>query len=242
MLSGKIKNASGFTLIEIAVVLVIVGILVGSFIGSFADRIDTTRRDNTKKELDEIKSVLMAFAFSQTFPHLPCPDTDVPPDGDENRLVSGACAAATGFLPWNTVGGAGYADAWDNRYHYRVNVDYANNAGFVLTTNDNNSATVDTSVGNNNISLLSNAVAVIYSKGKNGLGGISSSNINRPALPAVGNGYDDENENADGDDVFMSRSMTKEGAAITGGIFDDIVIWINSYELKAKMVEAGKLP
>jgi len=240
LLNSNIKNASGFTLIEIAVVLVIIGILIGSFIGTFAERIDTTRRDNTIKELDEIKTVLLAFAFSQAPPYLPCPDTDVPPDGEENR-GGGVCTAATGFLPWITIG-AGYADAWDNRYRYWVNTDYANNAGFLITTNDANSATVETRVGNNNIDLLENAVAVIYSHGKNGLGGISVDDVNRDALPAVGTGYDDENENADADDKFMSRLLTKEGAAVAGGIFDDIVTWINSYELKAKMVEAGKLP
>ncbi len=229
----------GFTLIEIAVVLVIVGILVGSFIGTFADRIDTTRRDNTKNNLDEIKTMLIAYAFSQpAAPYLPCPDTDIPPDGQENR-GGGVCVAATGLLPWVTIG-AGYVDAWDTRYRYWVNTDYANSAGFLLTTDDVNSATVETRVGNNNTPLLNNAVAVIYSHGKNGLGGIGSNNINRAALPAVG--YDDENENFDGDNLFMSRSLTKEGAAVNGGIFDDIVIWVNSYELKAKMVEVGKLP
>ncbi|MFV2005057.1 MAG: type II secretion system protein [Gammaproteobacteria bacterium] len=241
MLSRNIKNASGFTLVEIAIVLVIVGILIGSFIGTFASRIDTTRRDNTKKELDEIKTVLMAFAFSQATPYLPCPDTDVPPDGAENRGGGGVCAAATGFLPWQTIG-TGYADAWGTRYRYWVNTDYANGAGFMLTTNDNNSATVETRVGNNNVAVLNSAVAVIYSHGKNGLGGISVDDTNRDVLPAVGNGYDDENNNADGDNMFMSRSPTKEGATITGGIFDDIVTWINSYELKAKMVEVGKMP
>ena len=46
------KQQSGFTLVEIAVVLVLVGLLVGSFIGTFANRVDTTRRDNTIKELE----------------------------------------------------------------------------------------------------------------------------------------------------------------------------------------------
>ena len=40
----------------------------------------------------------------------------------------------------------------------------------------------------------------------------------------------------------MSRTPTEEGAAATGGIFDDILVWINSYELKAKMVDVGVLP
>ena len=53
MFVNNINKQSGFTLIEIAVVLVIVGILVGSFIGSITNRIETTRRDNTKKQLED---------------------------------------------------------------------------------------------------------------------------------------------------------------------------------------------
>ena len=40
----------------------------------------------------------------------------------------------------------------------------------------------------------------------------------------------------------MSHYVTDEGVAAAGGAFDDILVWINSYELKAKMVETGALP
>lgn len=236
------SREAGFTLIEIAVVLVIVGLLVGSFIGTFADRVEDTRRDNTMKELEEIKRVLMAYAFTRSPPHLPCPDTDVIPDGLENR-VAGNCAA-TGYLPWRDLG-IGYADVWNNRYHYWVNTDYANNAGFDLTTADvsANSGTVNTRVGNPQREIINNAVTIVYSPGKNMLGGLSVDDVAREAVPAIGGGHDDENENADGDRDFMSRPPREEGAStLNGGIYDDITVWISSFELKAKMVEAGVLP
>ena len=239
VVTAKSSKAAGFTLIEIAVVLVIVGLLVGSFIGSLADRIDDTRRDNTKKELEEIKRVLIAYAFTRSPPHLPCPDTDATPDGVENR-VAGNCAA-TGYLPWGTLG-VGFADAWDNRYRYWVNTDYADNVGFLLSTNDVNSGTVNTRIGNPKQEIINNAVAVVYSHGKNMLGGHSIDDVDRAAIPG-GPTHFDELENSNLDRHFISRTPREEGAsAINGGIYDDITVWISSYELKARMVEAGVLP
>ena len=70
---SKLKKQSGFTLIEIAVVLVLVGLLLGSFIGSITQRIETSQRENTKKQLEDIKVALLGFASAQG--RLPCPTT-----------------------------------------------------------------------------------------------------------------------------------------------------------------------
>ena len=243
MLKMKHFKQDGFTLVEIAVVLVIVGLLVGSFIGTFVSRVDATRRDNTKSELLDIKQVLIAYAFSQgANVYLPCPDTDDPPDGSENRLA-GACTpgGALGTLPWITLG-LGREDSWATHYRYWVNDAYAINAGFNLTSDDagGGNARVRTRVNDAPADIVTNAVAVIFSHGKNRLGGVSVEGVDQDAIPVAGR--DDENENGDGDQVYMARSPSEEGSAAAGGVFDDIVIWINSYELKAKMVEAGKLP
>ncbi len=236
------KKQSGFTLIEIAVVLVIVGLLVGSFVGTFADRVDSTRQSNTKKELEEIKQVLMAYVYTGVVPYaLPCPDTDLPPDGLSND-VGGVCTAVVGTLPWITLG-MGQQDDWGTRYSYWVDQNYANSAvGFDLATGIAGSAQINTRINNNVSVMAQNAIAVIFSRGKNGFGGISFEGVNRDVVPALGNGHDDELENDDGDPTFISRFKTDEGVAAAGGAFDDILVWINAYELKAKMVETGSLP
>ena len=233
----------GFTLVEIAVVLVIVGLLVGSFIGTFAERIETTRRDNTVNELEEIKQVLMAYGYTNSPVYLPCPDANLPPDGVEDRDVAGNCTAGTavGTLPWVSLGMA-QSDAWNNRYSYWVNPDFARDTGFDLSTGDANSAQVNTRINNLAVAVATNAAAVVFSRGENGLGGVSIEGVNREAIPAPGNGHDDEIENANANSVFMQRYKTEEGVAAAGGAFDDILMWINSYELKAKMVEASVLP
>jgi len=240
------KKQTGFTLVEVAIVLVIVGLLIGSFIGTVASRIDMTLRNETSAELEEIKNVLMAYAFSKApQPYLPCPDITVPPDGLEDRTM-GICDAvgAVGTLPWRDLG-LGFDDAWGARYRYWVSSNYTDsNTGFTLASADvgGGNSLIQTRLGDVNTNIVQNAVAVIFSHGKNGLGGVSVSGINLPPIPAVGNGHDDENENVDANSVFMSRLPSEEGSAAIGGVYDDILIWINSYEIKAKMVATGVLP
>jgi len=241
--SKYLKRQSGFTLIEMAVVLVIVGLLLGSFIGTFASRVDTTNRSDTKKELEEIKKVLLAYAFTQSPVNLPCPDAAAIPDGISDG-GGGVCTsgANVGALPWITLG-MGQQDSWGTHYSYWVNPDYSNNiTGFDLTTGNAQSAQINTRINNNPNAIVPNAVAVIFSRGKNGLGGVSVDGVARDIIPAAGNGHDDELENDDANSRFMSRFKTDEGVAANGGAFDDILIWINSYEIKAKMVEVGVLP
>lgn len=236
------KKQTGFTLIEMAVVLVIVGLLAGSFIGTFVSRVDTTRRDNTNKELLEIKRTIIAYAFTRGGGvYLPCPDTVIPPTGDETR-VAGVCSPADtmGTLPWKTLG-LGREDAWATHYRYWVNDDYAAAVGFNLTFDDElgGNAIIQTRLNDVNTNMVQNAVAVIFSHGKNTKGGIGVNSINQPAIPAANI---DEVENGDGGQLYMARPPSEIGSASAGGVFDDVLVWINSYELKAKMVDVGKLP
>ena len=241
----------GFTLVELAIVLVIVGVLLGGFIGTLASRIETTRHSETIEELEEIKAALIAHAFTMGVgnTYLPCPDA--PDDTDADGLSDGdgigeaLCTAAagtdTGLLPWVTLG-LGGADSWNNRYEYWVD-DVFSDVGipFNLTTNSGGeirTRRIDGTVAD--VSLANNIVAVIYSRGKNGLGGIGTDRAFKVAIPATG--HDDEDENENGDGIFISRSPTYMDDTTDVGTFDDIVVWISEYELKAKMVEAGVLP
>ena len=251
-MNNKLLNIqNGFTLVELAIVLVIVGVLLGGFIGTLASRIETTRYGETVEDLEEIKAALIAHAFSNGVgnTYLPCPDApaDTDADGlsDGDGLSEATCTAAggtdTGSVPWVTLG-LGPADSWNNRYEYWVHEDFSD-AGvpFVLTTNSGGeirTRRVDGTVAD--VSLANNIVAVIYSRGKNSLGGIGTDRSFKAAIPATG--HTDEEENENGDITFVSRSPTYEDDTTDVGTFDDIVIWISEYELKAKMVEAGVLP
>ncbi len=134
MLVDKIKKESGFTLIEIAVVLVIVGLLLGSFMGSLSQRIETTQRVNSKKQLEDIKRALLGFVSAQG--RLPCPTTtaangfEVPFSGSTTVTP---CTLQHGFIPGKTLGIDGaynldnlLLDVWGNPLRYSVTTNNSN--------------------------------------------------------------------------------------------------------------------
>ena len=125
---------SGFTLIEIAVVLVLVGLLLGSFIGSITQRIETSQRENTKKQLEDIKTALLGFVSARG--RLPCPTTTA---GDGNEQPFGGstkaipCTLQHGFIPGKTLGISGaynrdtlLVDVWGNPIRYSVTTNNSN--------------------------------------------------------------------------------------------------------------------
>lgn len=235
-----VKYQSGFSLIELAVVLVIIGVLVGSFIGTFGARIDNTRRVETRDALDKIKLSLYGFALSQSPVRLPCPDTDN--DGLED-LAGASCSSLTspGNLPWRTLG-IERGDAWASNYSYWAADEYSNTAGFTRITDATGVGEIrDTTDPVFNV-ISDNVSAVIISHGKNSYGSVGVNNVAKPVLPA-GAAYDDERENLDTDAaqpvLFISRPVADEAAATA---YDDIITWISEFELKGKMVQAGALP
>jgi len=250
MRTMMIKN-TGFTLIELAIVLVIVGVLAGTFLSTLGSRIDTTRRVEATEEMEVIKQALYGYAMTQTNPHLPCPDcrspicpslgTNFANDGVEDR--NGAVCDVGNFpgnIPWVTLG-TGFGDPWNNRYSYWVSPEIVIDdlaTGFKLVT-PITTATIKTRIGVNTPDVSDKAVAVIMSQGKNGYGAVTTQNTATSAVPAANI---DEIDNRDGDAEFYSRAPTEAAAATAGGEFDDIIVWISEYELKAKMVESGKLP
>ncbi len=91
----------GFTLIEMAVVLVIVGLLLGGMLVPLATQMETDRRKETTATLESIREALIGFAVING--RLPCPDTN--DDGvAEPACNTGANQRNSAGLPFATLG------------------------------------------------------------------------------------------------------------------------------------------
>jgi prepilin-type N-terminal cleavage/methylation domain-containing protein len=212
------KRAKGFTLVEMAVVLVILGLLTSAFLAPLSVQRDIKDYSVVRNDLEQMKEAIYGFAVVNG--HLPCPDTN-------NDGLADACAninsnaTSGGGVPWATLG-LENSDPWGRSYQYRVNNAFTDVNGFNLDT-------IGTGTGIIRICIVStctttqanNVPVVIYSLGKNG--GI---------LPP---GSADEIENIDGDRDFVNRDFAQGG-------YDDIVVWVSINVLMNKMVSAGKLP
>lgn len=217
----KIKQNLGFTLIEIAIVLVIVGLLLAAFLTPLRAQIELRNISETRNNLSEIKDALIGYALSHSAtgdgrPFLPCPDTDN--DGAENR-VGNACVQPEGGLPFSDLG-LNVTDSWNNRFIYRVTPAFSNSLnGFTLFLAGDITLR-DSAAGNVTGSFLP---AIVLSLGENG------------SAPVLGL---DEQENTNGDAIFVSKEFSN--SQVTP--FDDLVVWLSTNTLMNKMVTAGRLP
>ena len=136
----------GFTLAELAIVLVIVSFLLGGMMAMFSSQQDTRKWNDTQSRLEAARDAILGFAIANG--RLPCPAAykDATSVGTEVRQASGTCGVAPhnpttnpqdyyggtvagvtyGLLPAVTIGyqpvdSQGFAlDGWGNRIGYAV--------------------------------------------------------------------------------------------------------------------------
>ncbi len=116
------QNKKGFSLIEVAVALVILGLILASFGNIFKLVSSTDRVKEQQTNTQRIQKTLNTFFAVNGF--LPCPDTDH--SGKENR-VGARCSKKEGYLPYRDLGLEQF-DAWGNEYYYRVNAEAGNSS------------------------------------------------------------------------------------------------------------------
>lgn len=220
-----IKTSHGFTLIEVAVVLIILGLVLGGFLMPLGAQIENGKRSDTKNQLEQINEAILGFAMSNN--RLPCPDTDN--DGLENRQGSNnQCQANRGTVAYATLA-TDTVDAWGQAYIYHVTGNFADTqAGtgcastsvpsFSLCSNGDievrNSASGDV--------VADNLPVIVLSRGKNWATSTST----------------DESENNDTDAIYVQRLYSNDPA----NSYDDLVSWLSPNILKNRMVSAGRLP
>jgi len=253
------QNCRGFTLVEMALVLLIMGLLLGGGLTVLTTQLEQRRISDTQRLLDEAREALIGFAVANG--RLPCPAagnvaTGVAGAGMESTAtILGCTGGQTGVLPWATLG-VSQADAWGWRFTYRVPAQFsrtvdatraltlANFPGCVAATLPTvtppaRAAFALCSAGDNNVcpssagcpaaAVASAVPAVVVSHGRLGAGAFNDAG----ALIAA-SADPDEASNSDGNQNFVSHTPTQA--------FDDIVTWIAPSILFNRMVQAGKLP
>lgn len=222
------RKMRGFSLIEIAVVLVIMGLVLGGLLLTMGTYQQYQRSQQTQRQLAEARDALIGFAATRG--RLPCP-ADPAGNGQERTPTAAGCTTGVeGELPWATLG-LPRVDAWGLALRYAVSAEFARSSGVTYagcppgqpTTPPTNARFALCSVGTYTASdLAGQAVgqqlpAVLWSEGPNG----NSAGVG-------------ENENRDGDNNFAASTPTQD--------FDDIVEWVPPTVLMNRMLQAGRLP
>lgn len=264
-------HAAGFTLAEMAIVLVVVGLLLTSVLSTVSTQIEARNIGETQTRLNQIKDALIGFA--QANGRLPC--------AADGTLVTGAAGAgleeitgnvcktpATRYavLPWATLG-VSETDVWGRRFSYDVDVNFADlyaanswSAGcgagpvpvpgtptsFALCSTGTLTVKTRTSANKAGTS-VSGVPVVIISHGKNGYGAYTSSGTQYTAPPAV-NADETANTPAAASTTFYSREQSPQTGTCSDTAagnfceYDDLVAYIPVSLLVTRMVSAGKLP
>ncbi len=218
---------SGFSLIELTIVLVIIALLSSGLILGLTAQRDVIANQDAQRQLDTAREALLGFAITNG--RLPCPAIATLASSDANAGKEN-CASAHGVLPWATLG-LPETDPWGQRLTYYAHGNFTATvaagatASFTLDTLGNASIKESLSAG---ADLASALPAVIVCHGRRGVGGYQ--NNGSQIAGAAG----EEAENADADTLFVAHTPTET--------FDDLLTWINPSILKAKLVAAGKLP
>ncbi len=244
----RIRFDSGFTLVEMAIVLAILALFIGTGLSLLSAELEQRHVEDTNERLRDAREMLLGYALAHyaindARPYLPCPDArpgtsvssgNVANDGQEDRnAATGACDIQEGNLPWVTLGITPQSDAWANRLRYRVSASFSNRHTGMQLTYSGDINVLDAASGGNSIAL--NVPAIILSHGKNGMGAINSAGLANP-MPTGAS----ETANTDITVNFVSRVTTSAGVA--GGYFDDKVIWLSQYVLFNRLVQSGRLP
>ncbi len=226
----SLKKMHGFSLLEVSIVLLIMGMLLSSVLQPFGAQMAERQRNQTKTEMLEIRSALVGYVAANH--RFPCPLTRV-------SGSNGDCSRVHGFVPAAALGVDGsynddglLIDSWGQPYLYSVSNGDADADG-----------TADfTSVGGMQragMQLLSGEFEICDTAAS-----CSRLRANQVAVVLVSTGSkmsarsNDERENSDGDNRFVSRDIDQVG----DDQFDDMVVWLSESVLFAQLIQARVLP
>jgi prepilin-type N-terminal cleavage/methylation domain-containing protein len=254
------STQQGFSLIELAVVLLILGLMVGAVIRPIVSDGENRIMNETRTVLEEAREALLAYVAATGY--LPCP-ADAASNGAESAgtdltHATGACGTWHGFLPARVLGvtsvdAQGYAVDGGRQPHNRIRYAVSNDT-IAGITNPFTRVNGVRRVG----SALAEAENLLYVCGSGvpvnagvdcGLAGMTLTSravvviwsVGGNALSGGGNADEAENPNPNGgsaDRIFVSRARS----VATGAEFDDLLYWIPTTLLVNRMIAYGQLP
>lgn len=249
----------GFSLVEMAIVLLIVGLLLGSILMPLSSQIESNQRKDAAHALEDIKEALLGFAVAND--RLPCPARPVDAGVESFTGTVGAsnCSVQHGFVPAVTLGLSGgrnqdglLLDPWNNPIRYSItnsnSYAFVKTNGIVLVSSplspNPDLKVCSTTAGSTStacaagMDIANNAVAVIYSMGKDwGVSPVSSEQQENQG-GTLGGGPSGINYPIANDIVFVDRDYNNA----PGTEFDDVISWLSPNTLFSRMVAGGVLP
>jgi prepilin-type N-terminal cleavage/methylation domain-containing protein len=225
----------GFTLIEMAIVMVVIGLVVSGGIVAARPIIEGSKTTETKAKLDRIESALLLHAIR--FGCLPCPATangtgntagqavDSGTNPYTSDCVSGCSITATsqGIVPWRNLdlSEADIVDGYGTRISYALGGTTALSAANSMNRNGSNYAPTGLLTVNNTAgtTITSAAAYVLVSHGINRIYGYQA--YTGAQFSSDPNNSTPELANSNGSPFVQNDRVDASGATH----FDDIVRW-----------------
>ncbi len=223
---AKRPRESGFTLVELAVTLLVVTILAGMLLIPLTGREAIRARQATERQLEAIREALIGYAVIHG--KLPCPTRQADPTATDYGLTDDAnCTLGSeGYLPWRTLGlpqvdawgvsRLSASDPWLGYWRYRVAPALAGTNTIKADALPDVALDVKDVVTGQAMVGDKTLAALVYSTGPD----------------RIANGDNASYESGNNATYAMGGPTTS---------FDDLLIWISRPQLIARLAAAGSL-
>lgn len=251
---SRCTRRGGFTLVEMAVVLVLIGIVMNLGLKMVTATLENAAYSETKAKMERIK--LAFVAYLRTNGSLPCPDNS------DNTVVATGTAAAScnanapegfGIVPFQTLGlpRESALDGWGNYFTYRVANGVASknwtakaSPATDLTIKEIKTQTPALTVqeldaaGTALMTTTDKAVVVILSHGVNGFGAKTTKVAAR--IPTADAGAGELVNATSGSSTFVLRPVNAAAGAFNGS-YDDLMTYMLPQDLLQPLLSEGSV-
>lgn len=248
------KKPQGFSLVELAVVLVLIGIVMTMGLKMVTATLENASYSETKAKQELIKTALVGFL--RTNGRLPCPDNSgsaAVASGVEVSPCHATAADGYGVVPWITLGipRDSVVDGWGNYFTYRVANGTGGSknwtsrtAGTPFDINELRTPTAALTIqeldaaGTALVTTNPRAVIVLLSHGKNGFGAKTTKVGAR--LPTSDAGAGEATNGTDTTTTFISRPVNESVGAFNGP-YDDLLTYLTPQDVLQPLLNEGSL-